>query len=63
MNCTYIGKFNEEHTSIKKRRIIGSAKTAALTSILKEGLSCETFRVREAGRLMTIGTYVTLIII
>lgn len=55
MNCTYIGKFNEEHTSIKKRRIIGSAKTAALTSILNEGLSCETFREREAGRLMTIG--------
>jgi len=55
MNCTYIGNFNEEHTSIKKRRIIGPAKTAALTSILNEGLSCETFREREAVRLMKIG--------
>jgi len=54
MNCTYIGKFDEEHTSIQKRRIIRSAKTAALTSILNEGLSCETFREREAGRLMKI---------
>jgi len=57
MNCTYISKFDEEHTSVKKRRIIGSAKTAALTSILKGGLSCEAFREREAGRLMKIGMY------
>lgn len=55
MNRTCIGNFNREYKSVKKRRIIGSAKTAALKSILNEGLSCETFREREAGRLMKIG--------
>lgn len=37
--------------------MVGPAKINAINSIFDEGLSCETFREREAGRLMNLGTY------
>lgn len=59
MHCTYVGQFNKEHVSnIKKRRMIGPAKEKALTAIIDDGLSCETYREREAGRLMTLGMFI-----
>lgn len=57
MQCTYSGNFTETHTFSKKRRMIGPAKTKAIDSILNAGMSCETYRENEAGRLMTIGRF------
>ena len=57
MHCTYIGKFSESHEFIKKRRMIGPVKVNAINSICNEGLSSETFREREARRLMKLGMY------
>jgi hypothetical protein len=37
--------------------MVGPAKINAINSIFDEGLSCETFREREARRLMKLGTY------
>lgn len=48
MHCTYVGKFNNDHVSnIKKRRMIGPAKEKAVTAIIDDGLSCETYRERS----------------
>lgn len=55
MHCSYIGNFEEEHTKYKKRRIIGPMKEKALISIIDHQIACETYREREANRLMTIG--------
>lgn len=57
MHCEYVGNFMETHTSIKKRRLIGSAKDNAIASIFDERLSCETFREKEAERLIKIGIF------
>jgi len=55
MQCSYSGNFNETHTFSKKRRLIGPAKNKVVDSILNVGMSCETYRESEAGRLMKIG--------
>lgn len=55
MHFTYTGNFNDIHKNTKKRRMIGPAKENAISSIFTEGLSCETYREREAVRLMEIG--------
>ncbi|KAF0694244.1 Uncharacterized protein FWK35_00037167, partial [Aphis craccivora] len=56
MDCLYIGKFNETHTEYnKKRRLIGTAKEKALTSIIDKNIACQTYREKEALRLMKIG--------
>lgn len=58
MHCTYIGNFAEDHTKhTKKRRLIGPAKQKALMSIIDDRISCETFREREATRLIKIGKF------
>lgn len=57
MQCEYIGNFNESHNAFKKRRMIGPAKEKAISSIFGEGLSCETYREREAERLIKEGHY------
>ncbi|CAI6370304.1 unnamed protein product [Macrosiphum euphorbiae] len=56
MHCLYIGNFNETHSKcIKKRRLIGPAKEKALTSIIDNNIACETYREKEAHRLMKLG--------
>lgn len=55
MKCTYIGNFNEAHDNIKKRRMIGPDIVKALTAIVNNRMSCETFREMEAKRLMKLG--------
>ncbi|KAE9522158.1 hypothetical protein AGLY_017418 [Aphis glycines] len=55
MQCTYSGNFNEAHKLLKKRSLIGPAMTKVNDSIFNVGLSCETYRESEAGRLMKIG--------
>lgn len=55
MKCTYIGHFNEEHTTFKKRRLNGCAMKNALTAIIDKKMSCETFRETEANRFIKMG--------
>lgn len=55
MECMYIGKFNEPHGVPKKRRMVGQAREKAVSSILIEGKSCETYREMEAVRTMKQG--------
>jgi len=57
MQCAYIGNFNEPHKVTKKRRMIGYAIDKALSCIVEQGISCETYREREAVRLMKTGKY------
>ncbi|KAL5233949.1 hypothetical protein ACI65C_001359 [Semiaphis heraclei] len=55
MHCLYIGNFNEAHSKFnKKRRLIGPARERALTSIIDKNIACETYREKEAHRLMKI---------
>lgn len=54
MQCEYVGNFMEIHTSIKIRRLIGSAKDNAIASIFDERLSCETFREKKTERMIKI---------
>lgn len=54
MQCTYFGNFDSQHTT-KKRRLIGFTKEKAIESITKKNISAETFREKEANRLMQIG--------
>lgn len=54
MECTYIGNFDEHHLN-KKRRLIGPAKEKAISSVVIKNVSSETFREKEANRLMTNG--------
>jgi len=62
MDCLYIGNFNEAHTKFnKKRRLIGPARENALTAIIDSNVACETYREREAHRLMKIGNLSYLI--
>lgn len=39
----------------KKRRLIGPTKENAMSNIINERIACETFREKEAHRLMKIG--------
>jgi len=58
MHCLYIGNFNETHSKcIKKRRLIGPAREKALTSIIDNNVACETYREKEAHRLMKLGMF------
>jgi len=52
MECSYIGNFDVHHSN-KKRRLIGPAKEKAISSVVIKSVSCETFREKEANRLMT----------
>lgn len=54
MECTYIGNFDVHHLN-KKRRLIGPAKEKAISSVVLKSVSSETFREKEANRLMTNG--------
>jgi len=54
MNCTYTGNFNEEHSIIRKRRMIGPALKTSTEAVLNN-LSCESSRERESARLMKMG--------
>jgi len=45
-----------------KRRMIGSISDNALSFILKDGMSCETFREREAIRIMKEGINISMYI-
>lgn len=55
MHCTFRGNFREIHTTTKKRPLIGQAMEKVIPSICVGGLSRETYREREAVRLMKIG--------
>jgi len=55
MQCTYVGNFNEPHQVTKKRRMIGPVIEKALSRIVEQGVSCETYREHEAVRLMKTG--------
>lgn len=57
MQCEYTGNFTESHKLLKKRRVIGPTKEKAILSIFNGGLSCETYREKEAKRLIKIGKY------
>lgn len=58
MQCSYVGNFNEPHKVLKKRRMIGPVIEKALSQyIVKEGMSCETYRENEAVRLMKTSKY------
>lgn len=54
MKCLYIGNFDMHHTT-KKRRLIGPTKENAMSNIINKRIACETFREKEAHRLMKIG--------
>lgn len=54
MECTYTGNFNKVHM-IKKRRMIGPTQSKAITAMLSDGRSSESFREMEAVRLIKIG--------
>lgn len=56
MECSYTGSFNEVH-KIKKRRMIGPAQTKAITAMINDGRSSESFREMEAVRLIKMGRY------
>jgi len=49
MESTYTGNFDKMHTKTKKRRLIGPTSEKALSSMINEGISCETSREREAN--------------
>lgn len=55
MQCTYVGNFDTLHKSNKKRRLIGPTKDKVITSIIERNISCETYREKEATRLMRTG--------
>lgn len=55
MHCKYVGHFDQIHSTTKKRRLIGPTFEKAVSLIINEGVSCETFREREAVRLMKEG--------
>lgn len=55
MNCIYTGNYNDEHKISRKRRLLGPTISKYITSVVKEGVSCETTREREAARLMKMG--------
>ena len=55
MECEYVGKYNEEHVQVKKRRMIGPTRNTALKNIIDEGKASETYREIEAVRLMRTG--------
>lgn len=54
MQCSYTGNFDELHKT-KKRRMIGSTQSKAITEIINGSHSSESFREMEAVRLMKIG--------
>lgn len=62
MNCTYVGNFNDLHTNNKKRRMIGPAKNKALDAIIDKNMACETYREKEANRLIKIGMKIIWVI-
>jgi len=47
---------------LKKRRMIGPAVDKALTAIINNNISCETFREIEANRLMKLGKEIQILI-
>ncbi|KAF0708414.1 Uncharacterized protein FWK35_00030788, partial [Aphis craccivora] len=55
MQCTYVGNFNEPHQVTKKRRMSGPVIEKALSRIVEQGVSCETYREHEAVRLIKTG--------
>lgn len=63
MQCEYVGNYDEPHKMVKKRRMIGSQIHQAVEKIVNKSLSCETYREREACRLMKIGKYMDLIVL
>lgn len=52
MECNYVGNFNETHTIRKKRRMTRPVIKKAVSHIVEQGISCETYRELEAVRLM-----------
>lgn len=62
MQCTYVGNFDALHQSNKKRRLIGPAKEKAIISIIDKNISSETYREKEATRLMRTGKNRNLIL-
>jgi len=61
MECKYVGNYNEIHTTIKKRRMIGPTIDKALLRVVDEGIACESFRENEALRLMKTGNYLYIV--
>lgn len=57
MECEYVGKYDEEHIQVKKRRMIGPIRDTALKNIVHEGKASETYREIEAVRLMRTGIF------
>lgn len=55
MDCTYVGNFDQLHKSGKKRRMIGPVTENAVVTIIEKGMACQTYREKEACRLMSIG--------
>lgn len=58
MQCTYMGNYENEHKTIKKRRLIGPAKELALDNVIEKGKSSETFREEQAVQLMKSGSII-----
>lgn len=53
MKCTYMGNFDMTHS--KKRRLIGSEKERALTTIMDHKVCPSVYTRNEANRIMKEG--------
>lgn len=60
MQCSYSGNFEEVHKK-KKRRMIGPAQAKAVTALVNDGRSGESYREMEAVRLMKIGIFFNIL--
>lgn len=55
MECTYIGNFDVHHLKKKKTSNWASKIKKATSSVVIENVSSETFREKEANRIMKNG--------
>lgn len=55
MHCIYSGNFNEEHKIKRKRRMLGPVIFKSAIALVNEGMASETYREKEATRLMKMG--------
>ncbi|KAF0741946.1 CCHC-type domain-containing protein, partial [Aphis craccivora] len=57
MHCIYSGNFNEKHKIKRKHRMLGPVIFKSAIALVNEGMACETYREKEATRLMKMGDY------
>lgn len=55
MRCVFSGNFQELHKDKKNRRMIGLAKSRAISAVIDQGKSSENYRESEAVRLLALG--------